>query len=380
MSGKRVLFYVLHLLGVGHVYRAKRLMEGMVAAGLQVDVIYGGRKIDGLNLPAQTVTYLPPIRAADPSFSSYVDDNGEALGPEWLDQRQAQLLEAFKTLSPDVIITEAYPFGRRLVRREITALLKAAKARPSPPVIAASIRDILEPRKAGRAEETLDALNAHYDHILVHSDPSIIDLAATFPLADQIADKTHYTGFVVPPLSKAHHMLDSTDIIVTVGGGAFGGPMARVVMETAALRPDLTWTMATGPNMPDEDRRSLQDEKPSNVTLVKRLEGLTHHLARARLSISQCGYNTAMDVLSAHPHGCRAIFVPYDTQGQKEQIQRAALLEQAGYGTNLPQSQLTADTLLQSIEETLALPKVDHTVNFEGVANTARIITNWLDR
>ncbi|MEM9732082.1 MAG: glycosyltransferase [Pseudomonadota bacterium] len=378
MSSKRVLFYVLHLLGVGHVYRAKRLMEGMVAAGLKVDVIYGGEKIEGLTLPAQTITYLPPIRAADPSFTHYLDGEGNTLGEAWMKRRQSALMAAFDHLSPDIIITEAYPFGRRLVRHEISALLQAAKARPKPPLIAASIRDILEPRKAGRAEETVSVLDEFYDHILVHSDPALMDLAATYPLAQRVTEKTSYTGFVVPPAADSQTAPTETDIIVTVGGGAFGGPLARVALEAASLRRDLSWTLATGPNMHADDRAFLRKARPGNLTLVERLEGLTHHLAKARLSISQCGYNTAMDVLSAHQHGCRAVFVPYDIEGQKEQVQRAALLEKAGYAINLPQSRLTPEALLQAMDRALALPPVDHRIDFDGVGNTTSLITSWL--
>lgn len=373
MSRKRVLFYVLHLLGVGHVYRAKRLMEGMVAAGMTVDVIYGGERLEGLNLPARTITYLPPIRAADPSFSSYVDADGQTLGKEWMAERQRQLLVAMQALSPDVIITEAYPFGRRLVRHEISAMLDAARTRSNPPKVVASIRDILEPRKAGRAEETLRVIEEYYDAVLVHSDPEIINLAATFPLAKAIANKTHYTGFVVPPPSGKNDEVPSRDVIVTVGGGAFGAPMAQTTLEAARQRPNLNWTIATGPNMAPDDAASLRETAPDHVTIVERLDGLAHHLAKARLSISQCGYNTAMDVLSSNKT-CRAIFVPYDIEGQREQAQRAALLEQAGYAINLPQSRLTVSTLLDAIDEALALKPVDHDVNFDGVARTARLL------
>ena len=39
----RVLFYVQHLLGIGHLKRAEILAEAMAAAGLDVTVAYGGR-------------------------------------------------------------------------------------------------------------------------------------------------------------------------------------------------------------------------------------------------------------------------------------------------------------------------------------------------
>jgi len=41
----RLLFYFLHLLGVGHVYRAKRLIEGFSRHDIAVDIVYGGERI-----------------------------------------------------------------------------------------------------------------------------------------------------------------------------------------------------------------------------------------------------------------------------------------------------------------------------------------------
>ena len=38
----RVLFYVQHLLGIGHLKRAAILAEAMAAMGLDVTVAYGG--------------------------------------------------------------------------------------------------------------------------------------------------------------------------------------------------------------------------------------------------------------------------------------------------------------------------------------------------
>ena len=68
---------------------------------------------------------------------------------------------------PDAVITETFPFGRRLLKFELLALLsEAAQMSPRPKLIA-SVRDVLQrPRKAGRAELAVatarDALRRHH--------------------------------------------------------------------------------------------------------------------------------------------------------------------------------------------------------------------------
>ena len=388
-SKPRLLFYFLHLLGVGHVYRAKRLIEGFANTGIAVDVVYGGEPIPGITFEAESVHYLPPIRAGDNAYSFYLDENGNKLGAAFQEHRKTKLLEIFEKLHPDVILTEAFPFGRRMVRKELKALFEAAKGRAaknntSPPLIVSSVRDILQERKKpGRVEETRDLVSNLFDHVLVHSDPEIIRINETFPLAGEIQGKLNYTGFVVPASQKTNNPLSSFDILVSAGGGAFGGPLMEVALEAAAKRPKLKWCLTTGPNIPKKIEQRLRTNAPSNVTITRRLENLAGHMTTAKLSISQCGYNTAMDVLSVQSadfeNPFRAIFVAYDIEGQSEQLRRAELLEKAGYAVSLPQSKLTPEKLLRAMTEAERLKPVKRSVNFNGVDNTAKIICQWLE-
>ncbi len=227
-----LLFYFLHLLGVGHVYRAKRLIEGIANAGILVDVIYGGELIPGIKFNARSVHYLPPIRAADNAYSFYLDRDGNKLSPEYQERRCVELLKIYEGLNPDLILIEAFPFGRRMVRNELAALFNAAAARQRPPLIVSSVRDILQERKkAGRVEETRDLIQSHFDHVLVHSDPEIIRLSETFPLAKEVDDKLTYTGFVVPQPTANSPNIEQFDIIVSAGGGAFGGGTNGNIIE-----------------------------------------------------------------------------------------------------------------------------------------------------
>ncbi len=378
----RVLFYFLHLLGVGHIHRAQRLIAQFARQQISVDVVYGGMPVDGVTFSADSIHYLPPIQAADNTYAESLDGTGALLTDSYMQNRQEKLLEIFKGLEPDLILIEAYPFGRRIVRHELKELLKAAKSRFPTPLIASSVRDILqENRKEGRAEETRELIETYFDTVFVHSDPNVIQLDATFPLAKSIENKIHYTGFVVPE-QKQFEPDFSSDIVVSAGGGAFGGQLMSVAMALAQTNPfpELNWCLATGPNLQSDAFAQLEKQAPDFVKVVRKVPDLASQLRGARLSVSQCGYNTAMDVLSIHTDSaCRAVFVPYDTEGQTEQLRRSQLLESSGYAINLPQSKLNENSLLDAMKAAMDLPEVGTSINFSGATNTAKLIKSMIE-
>ena len=63
MSQPRVLFYVQYLEGIGHVVRARRIVEHLCRAGCRVDLIFGGHPLPEFKAGTATVHYLPPLSA-----------------------------------------------------------------------------------------------------------------------------------------------------------------------------------------------------------------------------------------------------------------------------------------------------------------------------
>src|SRR6185312_12595594 len=217
-----ILFYVQHLQGVGHVFRAARIVRALAAEGFDVDVAYGGEPIEGFDIPGAHIHYLPPVRAGGEVFNRLEDADGNAVDDAYKERRRDMLLALFDRTAPEIVITEAFPFGRRQMRFELLPLIERAKAQAKPPLIIGSVRDILqENAKAYKDRETADLLRAHFDHVLVHADPDLVRLERTFPLTGEIADKLLYTGIVAPDpsLPTADRQFD---VVVSVGGGALG--------------------------------------------------------------------------------------------------------------------------------------------------------------
>ncbi len=368
----RVFFYVQHLLGIGHLARASRIAGALAKDGCEVTVVTGGIPVNGFPGADVTSVTLPAVVASSAGFSGLADQSGNPVGEEFLSRRRDLLLEAFRKAAPDVVIIEAFPFGRRQMRFELLPLLDAiAKSDPKPRLYT-SVRDILQQqKKPGRDEETVGLLRDHFDGVLVHGDPHFVRLEETFPLTEAIADKVVYTGLVAPALPP--EPAETFDIVVSAGGGAVGRDLIRASLEAASrMAADRRWLLIAGPNLPEQDYAGLAKDAPGNVELVRFRKDFPSLLRGAALSISQAGYNTVGDLLVAR---CRAILVPFTAGGETEQSVRAERLEKLGLALALPEAGLTTDLLAEAVEIALARPKPGNPdIDLGGAARTSAIL------
>jgi predicted glycosyltransferase len=347
-----VFFYVQHLLGIGHLARASRIAAALVADGATVTVVTGGTPVPGFPGPGVRHVALPEIRS-DAGFSGLVDANGNAVTDEFKAMRRGLLIDAFQTAKPDVVVTEAFPFGRRQVRFELIPLLEEIRRMPRRPRVATSLRDILQERtKPGRDEESVALARTYYDLVLVHGDPSFVRLEETFPLATGLVDLVAYTGLVAapPPPPSA----DRFDVVASAGGGAVGGALLRATARAAARLPHTgRWAIIGGTNLPQAEYDAIAASLPPHAELFRFRQDFVGLLHNARLSISQAGYNTVCDVLGA---GCRSILVPFAVGGESEQSARAERLERLGLATVLPEAEISGEAMTRTVERVLSGP------------------------
>lgn len=263
----KVLIYVQHLLGIGHLARVSRIAAALHKAKADVTLVSGGAGVAGFPPAGIKLVQLPAIRARDMSFSALIDDDGNAIDEDFKARRRLRLIAEFDAAKPDVLIIEAFPFGRRQMRFELLPLLHHARAAAKPPLIASSVRDILQKnRKAGRAAETLGVLNDVFDLVLVHGDPAFARLEETFPEAAEIADRIVYTGLVAGEVATSS---DRFDVVVSAGGGVVG---RRLIAAAVAAAPEFlrqwpNWCIITGPNFPAAEKAALAARLPSGVVL-----------------------------------------------------------------------------------------------------------------
>ena len=169
------MVYVQHLLGIGHLRRTSFLCNALEKNNFKVNLITGGMPISAPLNPGIKIHQLPPVRSLDGSFGNLVDADNKPIDNRWKEHRRDQLLAIFDDVSPEALITETFPFGRRMMSFELLPLLKAARQQSSSPLVISSIRDILQPKsKANRNEEIRQLIDEYYDRILIHGDERLL--------------------------------------------------------------------------------------------------------------------------------------------------------------------------------------------------------------
>jgi len=378
----RVLIHVQHLLGIGHLQRAAAIAGALQARGAKVVLATGGVRVPQVEAALKErgveVVQLAAARSADSSFSALVDDAGQPIDDAWKAARRDAVLKLFAETAPDVLLTEMYPFGRRSFRFELTPLLEAARAQAKPPLIAASVRDILVTKqKAGRAKEMAATARRFYDLVLVHSDPALIPFDATFPNTDEIADLIRYTGYVTEAeTSPTRTDRSDGEILISAGGGAVGQPLlkAAVAARPMSFERRRNWRLITGGNLPQADVEQLQ-ETAQGFTVERFRSDFKDLLSRCRVSVSQGGYNTVLEILASRTP---AVIVPFAEGAESEQTDRARLLAQKGLLRLLPAEELDPERLAAEIDRAAVMEIAPFTINLDGARQSAAIILDAL--
>ena len=379
MTGS-VLLYVQHLLGIGHLRRSLRIVEALVREGIRVTLISGGEPLSSLACTsAERVIQLPPIRALDAGFKVLVDGTGRPIDDQLRTARRSALLAAFADAQPDAVLIEAFPFGRRAFRFELDGLIEAARARLPRPLILCSLRDVVVlPSDPRRPKEIVDRVRNDFDFVLVHGDPAFIPLEESFPLASEISDRLIYTGYVAKAPEAGHaaaseETAGADEVVVSVGGGAVGGALLRTAIETRrqGYLANRRWRLLAGPNLPEPEFAALAAGLPEGVVLEQYRPDFPQMLGRCRVSVSQAGYNTVLDILAAR---AAAVVVPFASGRETEQSLRAERLAARGVLELLPENQLSPDRLASAMNRAMFARPATIAIDTGGARRSARLI------
>ncbi|MFO1147681.1 MAG: glycosyltransferase [Alsobacter sp.] len=355
----RILVVVTHLLGIGHLSRAALLARALAREGHAVTLVSGGTPSPLTALEGVALVQLPPVRCVGTDFRNLLDEAGAPVTAERLARRRERLLAAFDEVGPDVVITELFPFGRRQLAEEFDTLLERARTRRPRPAVLASVRDILNPpSRTSRVSEALRRLGRSYDRVLVHGDPAVSRLWDSWPCAPSLAARLVDTGLVAdrdrqaaPP---AVDPVASGDVLVSGGGSAAALPLFEASLGAARLTPERRWRILVGHGVAEAAFQALREDAPANAAVERARADFPALLARAAVSVSQCGYNTMADVALAR---VRSVVVPFEEGGEREQGLRAGRLEAAGLVDRLGADRLTGETLARAVRAALARPR-----------------------
>ncbi|WP_170598900.1 glycosyltransferase family protein [Ruegeria arenilitoris] len=373
----RTMIVVTHLLGTGHLSRALTLGRAFADAGHDVTVASGGMPAPQLNTDGVSLLALPPLRSDGTDFTRLLTADGDIADATYLNSRAIALTEAVRRVNPDVLITELYPFGRRSLAAEFLALLSTARSLPSRPVVLSSVRDILAPpSKPAKAARTEEIIVRSYDGVLVHSDPEITPLDASWPVTDNLAERLFYTGFVAPPAPGPHEQGEgANEVLVSAGGGSVGQPIFSAAIEAAQNMPNRRWRLLVGGQDAEDRIAELRHmTNGENVILEPVRPDFRQMLPLAAASVSMCGYNTAMDLLQC---ATPAVLIPFDDGKEVEQTLRAKSLARLPAVDVLPSAKLTGEALAQAVDRVLHQgPRKPLDGGFDGASKSVEIATS----
>ena len=373
-----VLFHVQYLLGIGHLQRSLRIAEALVHDGIRVTVVSGGMPAALPVDPEIRFVQLPPVRARDARFE-LIDAAGEPIDDALRERRRAALLAAFMTAQPDAVIIEGFPFARRAFRFELDPLIAALRERWPRPRLLCSVRDIVVRRDdPARQRESVERVRRDFDAVMVHGDPALVPFAASFPAAAEIADWLVYTGYVSPPRPpRASRTAADGQVIVSAGGGAAGQALLQTALTArrSGCFAGVPWLLLTGTNLPEAEFAALRRAAPAGVAVERFQPNLAAALRGCRVSVSQAGYNTVLDVLAA---GAPAVLVPFAAERETEQLLRAERLAALGATELVRESELTPPTLAAAIARAAARRPNPVAIDTDGAARSARIVARLI--
>ncbi len=338
---ERIFFYVQSLLGRGHLVRAANLCRAL-SHEFEVLLIDGGGivpEIKGIKRQS-----LPPIRSADTAFSELLGENGKAIDDSYKQKRKTQLLQAYHNFSPNIVIVESYPLARRAFAFELDPLLQQAGS--DGVLRISSVRDILVFNGADKKRQAILQKLSNIDKIWVHGDEAFCPLQKSLPFANELQDKIIYSGYIGEK-NEASPKGDNR-IIVSGGGGAAAEKFYESLYGLAEKLPQYNWLFLLGENFTNKD---FANKKLPHIEVAENVPDLQALLKGAKLSISQAGYNTVMDIVAC---GVPCLLQAFAGDGgESEQPLRASLLQASGRAEILPQdlSETSPDKLASLIDK-----------------------------
>jgi predicted glycosyltransferase len=232
------------------------------------------------------------------------------------------------------------------------------------------LRDILDSpatiRQRWHLEGAFEAVERHYDEVLVYGSQDVFDVATEYAWPARITSRLRYCGYVassapVPSRSRVRRSLMRDDpeaslVVAMAGGGADGHQLFETLVRAtprllAARRCKVL--VVTGPFLPAAQRAQLKELAKTLPVVVRTSvpDSLTY-LNAADLVVAMAGYNTSAEILSL---GKRAVLVPRSGPSAEQGL-RAKAFADRGWVHWLPPGELAPDTLAAAMVRALGAP------------------------
>ncbi len=304
----RVLIYSHDTFGLGHLRRSRAIANALVAErpGVSVVIISGSPVIGNFEF-GSGVDYVRVPGVVKQPDGDYRSLNLHVHLEDAIGLRSAIIEQTARTFRPDLVIVDKEPTG---FRGEIVPALERLQGTGARIVL--GVRDVMdEPallvpewERKGAAE----VLERYYDEVWVYGLREIYEPLAALPLANDIAERITYTGYLrrsVPPepgLTRYPKMTKGPFVLVTTGGGGDGDDLIDWAISAyeSSTPPEIPAVVVFGPFINRDTRRGFMERIARNpkldaIAFDTKLEVL---MSRATAVVAMGGYNTFCEVLS----------------------------------------------------------------------------------
>ncbi len=378
---KAVLMYCCRSAGnTSDKSRALRLAH-QLSDEFNVTIVLENRFLDALEIPSGVACVTLPAFDVDPGSDEF-DISALPDLRDRLISRRDTLLETFERLKPRICLVESFPFEMHRLRGEVLPLVERARNGVYGESLVVALTDgILGAPEADSerdADEAGRILNRYFDLVLVRSDPVFARLEEFFRPKNAIDIPTYHVGFMsrVERGPAPAHAPGENQLLVSAGDGRHGGRLFRAAVEAhKILWPvnPIHVRIITGERLPDDDWQVLlrnAADAPS-VSISRSSADFRRDIELASWSISQCSYDTAVDVLSTDTP---SLFVPSTAPGKADQLARAQRLVYWGRGRLMPERLVNGASLATEINELASLNVRPATFDLNGAMTAASLL------
>lgn len=358
---KRVLIYSHDTFGLGNIRRVLEIARHLVDcdAQLSVLIITGSPMLHAFRIPPR-IDYvkLPCLsRTTEGHYGArYLDMNLAST----VRLRASIIRSTILDFEPDLILVDKKPFG---VEEELADALEALPVGLTRPKLVLLLRDILDSPEATRRiwekNHYFDAIDAHYDNVLVVGSPDVFDLRTEYSFPPCAAGKVHFCGYLGRKPGRrsrgevraelgltGHQPL----VLVTPGGGEDGDAMVAAYVDGLAAMS--SWSrprshIVFGPEMDDVRRRAIaaRADGLGCVTRQDFSDDMMSLMDASDVVVCMGGYNTVCELLTLRK---RAVVVPR-VRPVQEQCIRAERMAAMGLLRSVHPDGLTPRRLLESV-------------------------------
>jgi predicted glycosyltransferase len=361
---RKIIVYSHDTFGLGNIRRMLSISKSLVDSDPNVSILIlsGSPMLHAFRIPDR-IDYIKLqclSRSVKGDYSvKFLDLDYQQL----VKLRSNIILSAVLDFDPDLILVDKKPYG---VSDELSAVLNLLQRRDHRAKCVLLLRDILDsPEKTisvWRKNGYHDAIQSHYDKVLVVGSSDIYDMRKEYEFPEIIHHKVHFCGYIARERSEKRGADLRTNldchgkqlVLVTAGGGEDGFQLLYTYLKGIQHHPlndDAKTLMICGPEMSEGQRQQILAlaQNCPNVVVQEFADDMMACMEAADLVVGMGGYNTTCELLTLRK---RAILVPRIKPALEQWI-RAERLALLGLLRAIHPNDLEPFTLLDMVKEEL---------------------------